>query len=68
MAGCAENMQPSKCLDPFSEDNVGAAACHIGRDGDRSFLTGSCHNFRFCFVVLGIEYRMSGLSFAELFA
>ena len=38
-----------------AEQNVGAAARHVGGDGDHAFASGLRDNFRFALVILGIQ-------------
>ena len=41
-----------------AKQNVGTAASHVGGDGDCAFATGLSHDFRFLFVVLGVEHNV----------
>ena len=38
-----------------AEHDIGAAACHVGRDGDRAQVTGLRDDLGFLFVVLGVQ-------------
>src|ERR1700687_3599343 len=38
-----------------AQQNIGAAACHVGGDGDRAFASGLRHNFRFALVELRVQ-------------
>src|SRR5262249_55243918 len=38
-----------------AEQDVGSAAGHVRRDGDRSFASGLGHDFSFAFVELGVQ-------------
>src|SRR5262245_65995663 len=39
-----------------AEQNVGAATGHVRGDGHRTLASSLSHNFRFAFVLLGVEY------------
>ena len=39
----------------MAEFDVGASSCHIGRDGDGTFLTRSGDDLGLCAVMFGVE-------------
>ena len=65
MAFGADHVQAAQSLDAFAEFDVGAATGHIGGDGDGSFLTGACDDFRLLLVVLRVEDAVDDAVFLE---
>jgi hypothetical protein len=55
VAFCADDMQAADVSDTRAEFNVGAAACHVRRDGDSAALAGSRHDFGFLLVIFGVQ-------------
>ena len=52
----ADDVQAARVRHPRAEDDVGAAAGHVGGDGDRAGLPGLGHDQGFAFVLLGVQH------------
>ena len=61
----ANDVQAADVEDARAEADVGAAAGHVGGDGDFAELAGGGDNFGFAFDVLGVEDRHRGAAGGE---
>jgi len=50
-----------------AEENVRAAARHVGRDGHRAFAAGLRHDARFALVLLGVQHLVGGAGLLQQF-
>ena len=51
-------MQATHIGYPLAKLNIRATAGHVGGNRNHSGLPGLCNNFRFFFMILGIEHMM----------
>ena len=59
----AEHMQAADTGDAVGKFDVRAASGHIGGDGDGATLSRARYNFRFLFVVFGVEHAVRNALF-----
>ena len=62
-----QDVQAALFHHPLAQDDVGAAAGHVGGNGDMAELPGLGHDLRFLFVVLGVQHLvLDAFPFEEL--
>jgi hypothetical protein len=64
----AQNVQPAQIDHPLAQNDVGAAAGHVGGDGHRPPLAGPGDDLGLLFVVLGVEHLVRDAPGLELLA
>ena len=61
----ADDMQAARIGHAWAEFNIGAAAGHVGGDGDGAALAGARDDFGFLLVVLRVEHECAEFSRAS---
>ena len=60
-----DDHQAAQVSNTFAELDVRAAAGHVGRNGDHVALTGVLDDFRFFFMVFGVQHVVNDVFFIE---